>query len=240
MKIALSILLLTTCSLFAQTKLEINKLCDDFYVYTTYHDYKGTPVSANGLYAVTNKGVIMIDAPWDTTQCQPLLDSIEKRHHQKVVLCIATHFHDDRTGGLDYYGKQGIATYTSLLTDSLCVARGEKRANYHFKNDTTFNVGGLIFETFYPGAGHTKDNIVVWFPQQKILHGGCFIKGTEATGLGHLADADLKQWPKSIKNMKKKYTTINYVIPGHDSWGGTKLLEHTLLLLKNQHQIKTK
>lgn len=130
-------------------KLKIASLTGDHYVFTTYRVYKGNHVSANGLYVLTKKGAVLIDTPWDTTQFQPLLDSIKKRHGANVVICIATHSHEDRTGGLEYFNKKGIKTYTSVLTDSICRATGEKRAKFHFKNDTTFKVGQYSFQTLY-------------------------------------------------------------------------------------------
>jgi metallo-beta-lactamase class B len=85
------------------SSLKITPLTGEFYVFTTFDSYKGNLVPANGMYLVTSDGVMMFDTPWDTTQFQPLLDSIKSRHHKNVVLCIATHFHEDRTGGLQYY-----------------------------------------------------------------------------------------------------------------------------------------
>ena len=104
-------------------RLEITHLTGDFYIYVTYNLYKGSRVPANGMYVVTDNGVILIDSPWDTTQFQPLLDSIQSRHRQPVVLCIATHFHEDRTGGLEYYKSKGIKTFTSRQTDELSLLR---------------------------------------------------------------------------------------------------------------------
>ena len=83
------------------SNLKITRLTGEFYVFTTFNSYKGKLVPANGMYLVTDNGVVMFDTPWDTTQFQPLLDSIKNRHHKKVVLCIATHFHEDRTGGFN-------------------------------------------------------------------------------------------------------------------------------------------
>lgn len=106
--------------LFGQTndnKLKITHLVGDFYVFTTFRDFKGTPFPSNGLYVVTNDGVVLIDTPWDTTQFQVLLDSIKIKHNKNVVMCIATHSHEDRTGGLEYYHQQGIKTYTTVQTD---------------------------------------------------------------------------------------------------------------------------
>ena len=79
--------------------LTITPLCDSVFIYTTYSHYQGTPFPSNSMYVVTEAGVVMIDTPWDSTQFQPLLDSIRNRHKQEVVLCIATHSHADRTAG---------------------------------------------------------------------------------------------------------------------------------------------
>jgi glyoxylase-like metal-dependent hydrolase (beta-lactamase superfamily II) len=95
--------------------LAIKPLCDNFYIYSTYNLYKEYKVSANGMYLVTDNGVVLFDTPWDTTQFQPLLDSIKLKHHKDVVLCIATHFHDDRTAGFEYYRSKGIKTYSTKL-----------------------------------------------------------------------------------------------------------------------------
>lgn len=175
----------------------------------------------------------MIDTPWDTTQFQPLLDSIETKHHKKVVICIATHSHEDRTGGLAYYSKKGIKTFTSRLTDSISKKSGAKRAAYCFKNDTTFTVGSISFQTYYAGAGHTRDNIFVWFRESKILYGGCAIKSAEATDLGYIGEADLKVWPKTLKAVKAKFPNPTFVIPGHQDWTGVGAIDTTLRLLKD-------
>ena len=102
-----------SATLIAQTanpKLKITPLTSDFYVFTTYHIFKGVPVSSNGLYVITKAGVVLIDTPWDSTQFQPLLDSIEHKQNKKVIMCVATHSHEDRTAGLEYFKQQGIKT----------------------------------------------------------------------------------------------------------------------------------
>ena len=172
-----------------ELKIVITRFTGDFYVYTTFNYYKGSRIPANGLYVVTNKGTILIDSPWDTTQFQPLLDSIQFRHHQPVVMCIATHFHEDRTGGLEYYKQKGIKTYTTKLTDELSSKRGMKRAEFLIEKDTTFRIGQYSFQTYYPGHGHAPDNIVIWFEKEKVLYGGCLIKSAADTDLGNLGDA---------------------------------------------------
>lgn len=99
--------------------ISITPLTKNMYVFTTYKNYQGTPYPSNGLYVVTDSGVLVIDTPWDTAQFQPLLDSIKVRHNKEVRIVVSTHFHDDRTAGLNYYRSKGIQTYTTLKTDSI-------------------------------------------------------------------------------------------------------------------------
>lgn len=241
-KLAFIILFLTILpNSFGQSKnspLQISHLTGDFYVYKTFHDYKGTLISANAMYLVTDKGVVLFDAPWDKTQFQPLLDSIKAKHNKNVIMCFATHSHEDRAGGLEFYGKKGIKTYTIKLTDDILKKNNEKRAKFVIPNDTIFTVGKYKFEVFYPGKGHAPDNIVVWFNKEKILYGGCFIKSTEAKDLGYLGDADVKEWEKSIKKVQSKFKNPKYIITGHDDWSDLRSLNHTLKLVQDYNAAK--
>jgi metallo-beta-lactamase class B len=219
----------------AKPKLVISHLTDQFYVFKTYKELKDGPFPSNSMYVVTKDGVVLIDTPWDSTQFQPLLDSIWARHHKKVVMALATHFHSDRTAGLSYYQAKGIPTYTSRQTHELCVLYNESTSERFFERDTVFHVGGYQFEAYFPGEGHTADNIVVWFDQFKVLYGGCLVKSTKNQDLGNVADANLKAWQPTIKNLIQKYPDARFVIPGHLSWKSNRSLQHTLeLLQKNE------
>jgi metallo-beta-lactamase class B len=230
-------LLMGPILLFGQNikKLSIQHLTDQFYVYTTYKDLNGIIFPSNSMYLVTEQGVVLFDTPWDTAQFQPLVDSIDARHHQKIVLAISTHYHDDRTAGLAFLKQKGIKTYSSKLTYDLCLEHNEKQAAFYFTKDTVFKIGNYTFETYFAGEGHTKDNIVIWFDQYKILYGGCLVKSTESNHLGNIADANLKEWSFTIKNVIKKYPKPKYIIPGHYGWTSNKALKHTLKLLQ-QHK----
>jgi len=214
--------------------LKIRQLTKDAFVFTTWQDIKGQPYPSNGMYVVTKAGVVMIDTPWDTSQFQPLLDSIRTRHKARVVMCLATHWHDDRTNGLTYYRGQGIRTYTTLMTDVLSDKNGNARAEFLVTKDTGFVVGGVRFELFYPGVGHTPDNIVVWFGATRTLYGGCFLKSLEAEDMGNLANADIYAWVNSIRKVRTRFGKAVFVVPGHLAWGGDGLLDHTLDLIREE------
>jgi metallo-beta-lactamase class B len=227
-------------TLFAQgnTNLQISQLTGDFYVYTTYNTYEGNRIPANGMYILTDSGVILIDTPWDTTQFQSLLDSIQVRHHKNVVLCLVTHWHSDKTEGLEYYRQLGIKTYSTTLTDELCQKNSMKRAEFLMPKDTLFHVGKYTLETYFPGEGHTTDNIVIWFKNEKILYGGCLIKGAEAKNLGYLGDANLSTYQASLENVRRKFPDPNYIVVSHSDWKDINSLNHSIKLakkLKRQH-----
>ena len=215
-----------------EAKLKITPLTGDFFIYTTYSTYEGSRLPANGMYLITNDGVVLFDTPWDTTQFQSLLDSIKSKHKKSVNLCIATHWHSDRTEGLEYYRQQGIKTYTTILTDELSKKNNKKRAEFLMTKDTVFNLGQYSFETYYPGEGHTADNIIVWFGKQKILYGGCLIKGADAEDLGYLGDANVEAYETTLKRVQKKCPAPKFIIVSHSDWNNINSLKHSIKLAK--------
>ncbi len=220
---------------FGQTKemkLKISHLTGDFYIYTTYNTYEGSQIPANGMYLLTDNDVVLFDTPWDTTQFQPLLDSIKLKHNKSVTLCIATHWHSDRTEGLEYYKLKGIKTYTTFLTDELSKKNNKKRAEFLMTKDSILNIGQYSFEVYYPGEGHTADNIVVWFSKEKILYGGCLIKGAHAENLGYLGDANVVEYERTLKNVQKKCPDPKFIIVSHHDWNNINSLKHSVKLAK--------
>ena len=220
--------------------LQITHVSGDCYVFVTYHMLDGKPYPANAMYVLTPAGAVLFDTPWDTTQCRPLLDSIWTKHKQHVVLCISTHFHADRTGGIPSLRAMGVKTYASAMTDSLCRLQHEPRPEFVFTHDTVFTVGGTRIITYYPGPGHTLDNIVLWLEQEKLLYGGCLVKSTEADDIGYMDDGDVQKYPIAIRNLQQRYPVRHFVIPGHLGWRDTSSLDHTLALIRTYGQDQTK
>lgn len=220
-----------------EPKLKISHLTGDFYIYTTYNTYEGSQIPANGMYLLTNNdGVVLFDTPWDTTQFQPLLDSIKLKHNKKVTLCIGTHWHSDRTEGLEYYKRHDIKTYTTLLTDKLSKENHQKRAEFLMTKDTIFHIGQYSFEVYYPGEGHTVDNIIIWFNKEKILYGGCLIKGADAENLGFLGDANVTEYESTLKKVQKKCPKPKFIIVSHHDWNNVNSLKHSIKLARKLKQ----
>jgi len=229
---------LTGLNAFGQgtPEVKIEKLKDNLYVYTTYNTFNGTKYAANAVYLVTSKGVVVIDSPWGEEKFKNFTDEIYKRHGKKVIMNIATHSHDDRAGGLEYFKSLGAKTYSTKMTDSILAKDNKPRAQYTFDNNKSFKVGKDEFQVYYPGKGHTADNVVVWFPKDKVLVGGCIIKSGDSKDLGFLGEAYVNDWTQSVHNIQKKFPNVQYVVAGHDDWKDQTAIQHTLDLISEYQQ----
>ena len=67
-------------------------------------------------------------------------------------------------------------------------------ANGWVEPATAPNFGPL--KVFYPGPGHTSDNITVGIDGTDIAFGGCLIKDSKAKSLGNLGDADTEHYAR--------------------------------------------
>ena len=215
-----------------QAPLVIEQINPKVFVHTTYNTFNKKQYAANGMYLVTKKGIILFDTPWDNTQYQSILDSIQQKHHLPVIAVFASHSHEDRAGGFAYYNKIGIPTYATKQTNAILKANQKAMATHHIEVGKTYKIGGEKFTIDYFGPGHTIDNTIVWLPKYKILNGGCLVKSSEAKDLGYIGEADIIAWPITITQLISKYPKINVVISGHDNWKLNGNLEHTIKLLK--------
>ena len=85
-----------------------------------------------------------------------------------------------------------------------------------------------VYVRFF-GEGHTKDNVVEYFAEDKAIFGGCLIKEVGA-GNGNLEDANVAVWSQTMSKLKRAYPDAKIVIPGHGKSGGTALLDYTIKL----------
>jgi len=80
--------------------------------------------------------------------------------------------------------------------------------------------------------------VVVWFPHQKLLFGGCLVKSVDTNSIGNLADADVAEWPDTIRALWEMFPDVRTVVPGHFGWEKPGTLEHTLELLESRGKMQ--
>jgi metallo-beta-lactamase class B len=211
-------------------RIKLEKLNDTLFIYTSYGKLSnGSWFPANGLVINTAQGIILIDIPWNDKLTAQLIKKLYKLTKHKVNFCIITHAHEDRMGGINILKKKGIDVFSTQLTSNQAAGKGYTLPD-HIISTLPFDTLGI--EVFYPGKGHTIDNIVVYLKKSNILFGGCFIKDLEHADLGFVQEAYLDEWPVSLRILSSRYPSPNIVIPGHGSKDTSKLITHTLQLLE--------
>jgi metallo-beta-lactamase class B len=84
------------------------------------------------------------------------------------------------------------------------------------------------------GQGHTRDNVVGYFPSEEVLFGGCLIKEMGASK-GYLGDANIDEWSATVEKVKKVFPRVKQVVPGHGEAGDSSLLDYTRKLFTKQN-----
>lgn len=224
--------LMDSTIVYQTENLIIKKLSVHIYKHISYLDTDNFgKVACNGMLVLNeNKGIIF-DTPTNNKSSQELIDFVTDELESEIMAMIPTHFHEDCIGGIAKFEEYDIQTYCSNQTIKLLKKNGVKLSNpiKSFENKITLNIGSKKVFVEYFGEGHTKDNIITYFPDDNALFGGCLIKELGADR-GYIGDANTNEWSKTVEKVKLKYPNAKIVIPGHGHWGGIELLDYTIKL----------
>lgn len=229
-------------SAFATTSghLELIKLTDRIYVAEDYFYYR-----ENSAVYIGDKDVTVISATWTPETAKLLVDKVRQITKKPIKAVVDTHYHLDRVGGNPYFKEIGAQIIASKMTAALMKENWEsglKSAQKDYPGfpsipftvpDVTFDdkyelEGGKI-QVLYFGPSHTKDDLVVYFPEEQVLFGDCLLKEK----LGYLGDANLTEYPKTLERIKK--LKIKTIIAGHwSSVHGPELIDQVLKLLRQR------
>jgi glyoxylase-like metal-dependent hydrolase (beta-lactamase superfamily II) len=211
------------------------------------------PWPSNSLVVeMSDSDLVMVDTPYTPEATQTLLDWLETRFGPRQITAINTHFHVDRLGGNSALIAAGIPVYGSDRTAQLLAERGkgmralmlswlvgnENKPFYDVHRQIPYVPPDHLFElntgldlqwehesvqVVFPGAAHSPDNVVVYFPARKLLFGGCMILTGDQ--IGNLSDADLVSWPDAVDRIAS--FDVEVVIPSHGEQFDPALIEHT-------------
>lgn len=210
-------------------EVRLSQIRDGVWAHVATHEVGGVVYPSNGLVVRDGDGLLLIETAWGGENTAALLAEIAAEIGLPVRRSISTHFHDDRVGGVDVLRAAGIETYATPLTRRLAEAEGNEIPELALdglaKPGRAVRFGPVEF--FYPWAGHTADNIVVYVPESGVLLGGCTVFEMSRQDPGYTGDADLAAWPESIRRIRARYPDAEVVLPGHGVPGGLELLDHT-------------
>jgi len=196
--------------------------------YVTYPSFGR--VACNGMVYINQNKAVVMDTPPNNEISRELINWIEEEFQGvSIDAVVINHFHSDCLGGLEVFHEAGVTSYASALTRKLAEQDNAILPQKTFKKQKKLKIGDVRLECRYLGEGHTRDNIVCWIPDEKVLFGGCMVKSVNASK-GNLADANIEAWPHTVAQIKKEYANATTVVPGHGSAGGTELLDYTIQL----------
>ncbi len=221
-------------TVFESKDLMIVQIAPNAYQHISYlqtNDFGNVP--CNGLIVSNNHEAIIFDTPTNDSSSNQLIQWIKGTLKCDINAIVPTHFHNDCLGGLKAFHDNNIPSYANLKTIDLAKANEFVLPKNGFNDSTTMKVGKEIVTLKYFGEGHTKDNIVAYFPSEQVLFGGCLIKELGATK-GYLGDANIESWSKTVGKIKKAYPNLKLIVPGHGNAGNQALLDYTIQLFNTR------
>ncbi len=213
--------------------LEVHKISDRVYRHVSFLDTDSFgKVSCNGMIIVNGGEAVVFDTPTTATASTELIDWIVNSLNCKIIAILPTHFHSDCLGGIATFHERNISSYAHKRTIEYANENIKNTPKNEFETQLELMVGGKKIIAEFFGEGHTKDNIIGYFQEEKVIFGGCLIKSLNAQK-GYLGDANVKDWSSTVRKLKAKYGGARIVIPGHGKVGGIDLLDYTINLFED-------
>ncbi|HEX3158995.1 MAG TPA: subclass B1 metallo-beta-lactamase [Gemmatimonadaceae bacterium] len=209
--------------------VRVTRLAPGLWMHTTDDPASGYP--SNGMLLETDSGTVLFDTAWDDRQTVVLLEWAARELAHPVRRAVITHGHGDRLGGLGTLRAAGVPATALGATVRQARAAGGAVPDSLPGLAHSPRADAAGFELFYPGAGHTADNVVAYFPAARVLFGGCLVKSDTATTVGNVADADVAEWPRTVARVRERYDGARVVVPGHGAVSGPEALTVTEALI---------
>ena len=215
------------------------------------------PWPANSLLVeMANSDLVIVGSTYTPEAMSSLLDWADAHFGLRRIVAINTGYHVDNLGGNAALVKRGVPIYGATETAELLQRRGERtrkvvlglitdkassvyQAHAHMvlrpptrmfalPEGLHLRFGSEEVVVFWPGPSQAPDKVVVYFPERRLLFGGCMILGGDK--VGNVADADMSNWPDAVRALVRFPADV--VVPGHGERLDPQLVQHTLDLLQ--------
>jgi glyoxylase-like metal-dependent hydrolase (beta-lactamase superfamily II) len=162
---------------------------------------------------VTNAGVILVDDKFaqNVPQIVQLVKSVTP---QPIRYLVNSHYHADHAGGDGAMLARGVVIVDQAqLRDSYARSRHEGDVPHVVFGDYgAIDLGGVEVQMYHFGAGHTRGDTIVYFPDLKIVHVGDLV----IEGMPHI---DYPDGGSAVGMLNEIYSVLrldwDYAIPGH-------------------------
>ena len=169
----------------------------------------------NTTVLVTNEGVVLVDDKFEIDH-ENIMAQLKKITNQPVKYVINTHYHADHSGGNPKLQALGAQVVTSQQArDKMVEVKQPGQANITLENSVRLFVGGKRIEVYRFGRAHTDGDIVVLFPDHRVLSAGDMFTVGDATPqlIDYAGGGSARDWPVTLDGALK--LDFDQVVPGH-------------------------
>jgi cyclase len=183
----------------------------------------------NSTLILGDKAAILIDTGMSDEVGVHIRKAAEKLTKLPITHIINTHHHGDHTlGNVVFQGAEFISSENcrKLVEDTgadwIAIAEeavGHKLPNtkvvpasrtYASQTRTPVEINGVKMEFWVPEAAHTRGDMLVWLPDDKVLIAGDVLVNTT---LPVFRDAEVKKWVQTLADVGQFPAKV--IIPGH-------------------------
>jgi glyoxylase-like metal-dependent hydrolase (beta-lactamase superfamily II) len=187
---------------------------------------------SNAAFIVGPDGVVVIDALGSPALAEALISAIGKVSAKKITTVIVTHYHADHIYGLQSFQKIGAKIIahpaakeyfnSEIAKQRLAASRAELapwvdentnlvEADSWLPSETKLNLSGLELVVKPVGPAHTPEDLVIFFPKDKVLFAGDLLFRGRLPFIGSTADTE--PWIQALNSFLSFKAKV--AIPGH-------------------------
>ncbi len=190
-------------------KLDLVKVKDDLFV--IHNDF----VPGNTTALITSEGVVLVDDKFEIDH-DNIMAQLKKVTSQPVKYVINTHFHGDHSGGnakLQALNAHVVASEAARR--KMVETKMPGLPNVTLENRLRLYVGGKRIEVHYLGRAHTDGDVVVLFPDHRVLAMGDMFTFGDATPqlVDYAGGGSAVEWTTTVEGALK--LDFDAVVPGH-------------------------
>ncbi|MBN1950980.1 MAG: hypothetical protein JW801_07235 [Bacteroidales bacterium] len=191
--------------------------------------YLHTFDNSNGIVFSDQDVALIVSTPPSDSATDLLIHWVRDSLHKEIIAWVIDRWHPDAMEGLDVVMKHNIPSFAYEQTRQIAKAKGLPVPETGFDPVLEIAVGNSLIHCEYFGPAHTRDGIVVYLPDEKILFGGNEVRNFNGW-IGNIADASLSDWSATILKVKNAFPGAEIIIPGHGAPGRPELLDYTIQL----------
>jgi cyclase len=201
-------------------------------------------VNSNGGIILTREGVVLIDTGHNPTDSLEVLEAVKKLTPLPIRLVINTEVHPDHTTGNFVFSPPALVINHAGASDAMRKADNPNRFNnptlsaeireaaqgyrlvtpqIEYYEKATLRLGERTFELLHLKNAHSEADTAVWLPNERVLFAASVAIPNSINNIRPFVT--IPEMLAAVKMMKSLNPEV--VIPGHGSFGTTKIFDDT-------------